>query len=225
MGNDIAIWGVLRKAPPLPFLPTEWHEKEILALALFSPKKPDELQDVIAKVRGFGQPVGEHVGAVPYTAWQQAFDPLLAPGARNYWKSHNFDALTDDAIDVIVDYAGKLPSPQCEIFLGLIGGQASVPSATATAYPNRSALWAMNVHTRWEDPAEDSTCITWAREFFKMSAPYASGSVYINFLTADESDRIADAYGPNYGRLEAIKAKYDPQNLFRANQNIRPATP
>lgn len=223
MGNDIAIWGVLRKAPPLPFLPTEWHEKEILALALFSPRKPDELQDVISRVRGFGQPVGEHVGAVPYTAWQQAFDPLLAPGARNYWKSHNFDVLTDDAIDVIVDYAGRLPSPQCEIFLGLIGGQASVLSATATAYPNRSALWAMNVHTRWENPAEDSTCIAWAREFFKMSAPYASGSVYINFLTADESDRIADAYGPNYGRLEAIKAKYDPQNLFRANQNIRPA--
>ncbi|WLI90828.1 FAD-binding oxidoreductase [Massilia sp. R2A-15] len=225
MGDDVSVWVVLRKAPPLPFLPGEWHGKEILALALFSPKKTDELQGVIDKVRGFGQPVGEHVGAVPYAAWQQAFDPLLAPGARNYWKSHNFERLTDDAIDVIVDYAGKLPSPNCEIFLGLIGGQASVPSATATAYPHRSALWAMNVHTRWEDPAEDSTCITWAREFFKMSAPYASGSVYINFLTADESDRIADAYGPNYARLEAIKAKYDPQNLFRANQNIRPAAP
>jgi FAD/FMN-containing dehydrogenase len=223
MGNDVSIWGVLRKAPPLPFLPTDWHGKEILALALFSPLQTDALQGVIDRVRGFGQPVGEHVGAMPYTAWQQAFDPLLAPGARNYWKSHNFDRLSDDAIDVVVDYAGKLPSPQCEIFLGLIGGQASVPAPTATAYANRSALWAMNVHTRWEDAGDDNLCIGWAREFFKMAAPYAAGSVYINFLTADETERIADAYGPNYARLEAIKAKYDPQNLFRSNQNIRPA--
>ena len=223
MGNDVSIWGVLRKAPPLPFLPTDWHGKEILALALFSPLQPDALQGVIERVRGFGQPVGEHVGAMPYTAWQQAFDPLLAPGARNYWKSHNFDRLSDDAIDVVDDYAGKLPSPQCEIFLGLIGGQASVPAPTATAYANRSALWAMNVHTRWEDAGDDNLCIGWAREFFKMAAPYAAGSVYINFLTADETERIADAYGPNYARLEAIKAKYDPQNLFRSNQNIRPA--
>jgi FAD/FMN-containing dehydrogenase len=81
----------------------------------------------------------------------------------------------------------------------------------------------MNVHTRWLEPAEDARCIAWAREFFKAAAPHAAGSVYINFLTEDEGDRIADAYGPNYARLAQIKAKYDPDNLFHSNQNIRPA--
>jgi FAD/FMN-containing dehydrogenase len=93
----------------------------------------------------------------------------------------------------------------------------------ATAYPHRNALYAMNVHTRWEDPADDAKCVAWAREFFKAAAPHAAGSVYINFMTQDEGDRISEAYGENYARLGQIKTKYDPDNLFRSNQNIRPA--
>jgi hypothetical protein len=103
-------------------------------------------------------------------AWQKAFDPLLTPGARNYWKSHNFSALNDAAIDTVIRYAGNLPGPQCEIFLGLIGGQASRVAADATAYANRDTLYAMNVHARWSDPAEDAKCIGWAREFFDAAA-------------------------------------------------------
>jgi FAD/FMN-containing dehydrogenase len=80
----------------------------------------------------------------------------------------------------------------------------------------------MNVHTRWEAPADDARCIAWAREFFQASAPYAAGSVYINFLTQDEGARIKDAYGNNYDRLVEIKTRYDPHNLFRNNQNIPP---
>ncbi len=223
MGDDLTVWAVLRKAPPLPFLPPAAHGSDMLALALFSPLQPDAVQDALARLRGFGQPLGEHVGAMPYRAWQQAFDPLLAPGARNYWKSHNFTTLSDQAIDTVVAYAAKLPSPQCEIFLGLLGGKAGAPAPDATAYPHRSALYAMNVHTRWDHPADDNTCIGWAREFFAAAAPYASGGVYVNFLTQDEGERIADAYGGNYARLAQIKAQYDPDNLFRSNQNIRPA--
>ena len=223
MGDQLSVWAVLRKAPPLPFLPAAVHGSDVVVLAVFSPQQPDAVQGAIGRLRGFGQPLGEHIGAVPYEAWQQAFDPLLAPGARNYWKSHNFNRLSDAAIDVVIDYAGKLPSPHSEIFMGLIGGKASARPAGATAYPHRDALFAMNVHTRWEDPADDARCIAWAREFFKMAAPYAAGSVYINFLTQDEGERIADAYGPNFDRLAQIKARYDPDNLFRANQNIKPS--
>lgn len=222
MGDDLSVWAVLRQAPPLPFLPADWHGKGILALAVFSLAAPDTLPDVLAQLRGFGQPIGEHVGPQPYSAWQQAFDPLLAPGARNYWKSHNFNQLDDAAIDVVADFAGTLPTPQCEIFLGLLGGQAARIAPTATAYACRPAQWAMNVHTRWTDPADDAACIAWARDFFRQAAPYAAAGVYINFLTADETDRIADAYGTNYARLRAIKAQYDPLNLFRSNQNIEP---
>jgi FAD/FMN-containing dehydrogenase len=223
MPEELTVWAVLRKAPPLPFLPAEAHGTDIVALAVFSPLALAEVQDGIDRMRGFGQPLGEHLGAMPYTAWQQMFDPLLAPGARNYWKSHNFTELVDEAVDTVVRYAGNLPSPQCEIFLGLLGGKASAPAPDATAYPHRDALYAMNVHTRWENPAEDTPCIAWAREFFRAAAPYASGSVYVNFLTQDEGERIVDAYGPNFARLASIKAQYDPDNLFRSNQNIRPA--
>ncbi|WP_426113485.1 FAD-binding oxidoreductase [Massilia sp. PWRC2] len=223
MDDALSVWAVLRLAPPLPFLPPHWHGQPILALVLFSTLPVAALDELLGTVRGFATVVGEHVGPVPYGAWQQSFDPLLTPGARNYWKSLNFDRLEDGAIDVVVDYAGKLPSPHCEIFLGLLGGAASRPAPGATAYPSRSALWAMNVHARWLEAQDDAACIGWAREFFHHAAPFAASGVYVNFLTEDEGQRIADAYGPNYARLRAIKAQVDPHNLFRSNQNIAPA--
>jgi FAD/FMN-containing dehydrogenase len=222
LDDIISIWAVVRKAPPLPFLPEAVHGPEIVALAFFSPLPAREVDAALADVRAFGTPVGEHVGAVPYVEWQQAFDPLLVPPARNYWKSHNFNRLNDAAIEVVIAYAAKLPSEQSEIFIGLLGGAANIHAPTETAYPHRDALYAMNVHTRWMDPADDAKCLAWAREFFKAAAPHAAGGVYINFLNEDEVDRIAEAYGPNYGRLKEIKAKYDPDNLFRSNQNIQP---
>jgi FAD/FMN-containing dehydrogenase len=167
--------------------------------------------------------VGEHVGVQPYVAWQQTFDPLLTPGARNYWKSHNLSTIKDALIDTIIAYTLKLPSPQTEIFFGAIGGATTRPAPDAMAYAHRDALFVMNVHGRWEDPADDKRGIAWARDFFNACAPFASGGVYVNFLTADEGDRVRSAYGPNYDRLAQVKRKYDPKNLFRVNQNIAPA--
>ncbi|TFW22756.1 FAD-binding oxidoreductase [Duganella callida] len=223
MPDDFTAWAVLRKAPPLPFLPPAAHGREALVLPLFSRQPPDAVQATIDRIAAFGTPLGMHVGAMPYVAWQQAFDPLLTPGARNYWKSHNFTQLSDAAIDTVIRYAGTLPTPHCEIFIGLLGARASRPAPGDTAYPHRDALYVMNVHTRWEDPADDERCIAWAREFFGAAAPHATGGVYVNFLTQDESERSADAYGTNYPRLAQIKRQYDPANLFRTNQNIRPA--
>ncbi len=223
MPDELTIWAVLRKAPPLPFLAQEVHGQDVLVLPVFSTVPSAAMQEAIGRIGRFGQPLGMHLGPVPYAAWQQAFDPLLTPGARNYWKSHNFTQLSDGAIDTVIRHAARLPTPQCEIFLGLLGGQASRPAPQATAYPHRDALYVMNVHTRWDDPADDVRCIAWARDFFQDAAPYATGSVYVNFLTEDESERTADAYGVNYPRLARIKKQYDPANLFHANQNIRPA--
>ena len=221
--DDATVWVVARKAPPLPFLPPEWHGKEIVALALFYAGDPKQGEKVLAPAYTFGTPVGSHVGVQPYTAWQQAFDPLLTPGARNYWKSHNFADLPDGAIDVTIKYIQTLPSPHCEIFFGAIGHATTRPSPEAMAYSHRNALWVCNVHGRWDTAAEDKKCIEWARGFFRDAAPFATGGVYVNFLTDDEPDRIKAAYGPGYDRLAAVKKKYDPQNLFRVNQNIRPS--
>ena len=117
----------------------------------------------LEQVRAFGKPLGEHVGVQPYTAWQRALDPLLAPGARNYWKSHNLTVLSDGAIDTAVKNARTLPSPHCEIILAMLGGAASRVPASATAYPHRDAQFVMNVHGRWEKPAEDEAGMRWAR--------------------------------------------------------------
>jgi FAD/FMN-containing dehydrogenase len=220
--DELSVWAVLRQAPPLPFLPSEVHGSGIVALALFSPQGTAALAPTLERIRGFGQVLGEHVGAMPYTAWQKIFDPLLAPGARNYWKSHNFTHLSDEAIDVVLRYAGSVPTPHCEIFLGLIGGKANTLPPDATAYPHRNVQFAMNVHGRWLDAADDARVIGWSREFFAAAAPHAAGSVYINFLTQDEGARIHEAYGANYARLLAIKQRYDPDNLFHFNHNIRP---
>jgi FAD/FMN-containing dehydrogenase len=220
--DDVSIWAVLRKAPPLPFLPADVHGTDIVALAVFSPLPPADVEPVLAQLRGFGPVLGEHVGAMPYTAWQKIFDPLLAPGARNYWKSHNFKQLSDAALDVVLRYAATVPSPHCEIFLGLIGGRANTPPPDATAYPHRDIGFVMNVHGRWLDAADDDRCTGWARDFFAATAPHAAGSVYVNFMTQDEAPRVREAYGANYDRLARVKGRYDPGNLFRFNHNIRP---
>ncbi|ABE43454.1 FAD-binding oxidoreductase [Polaromonas sp. JS666] len=221
--DELSVWVVLRQAPPLPFLSEKVHGKEIIALALLYAGDPKQGESLIEPLRKFGTPLGEHVGVQPYTAWQQAFDPLLTPGARNYWKSHNFSVLDDGLFEAVIEYIKKLPSPQCEIFFGAIGGATMRPAPDSSAYAHRDARFVMNVHGRWTDPADDERCIGWARDYFKASAPFASGGVYVNFLTADEGDRVKAAYGQNYDRLAQIKRKYDPTNLFSTNQNIKPA--
>jgi FAD/FMN-containing dehydrogenase len=221
--DELTVWTVLRKAPPLPFLPESVHGQPILALALLYAGDPDQGRALVHPLHHFGAPVGAAVGVQPYTAWQQAFDPLLAPGARNYWKSHNFTQLDDGLLDVVLTYAESQPSPHCEIFLAALGGATMRPAPDAVAYAHRDTRFVMNVHGRWETAAEDQRCIGWARDFYAATKPFASNGVYVNFMTADESDRIPAAYGSNYGRLAEVKAKYDPDNLFRANQNIQPA--
>jgi FAD/FMN-containing dehydrogenase len=99
-----------------------------------------------------------------------------------------------------------------------------VPLA-ATAYGHREAQWVMNVHGRWADPANDARCISWARELFQAATPYATGGVYVNFLTAEEGERVRAAFGPNYNRMVELKTRFDPTNLFRMNQNVPPSGP
>ncbi len=222
MPDELNVWMVTRKAPPLPFLPEEAHGKEMVALAICYCGDPTEGEKLIAPLRDFAPLLGEHVGVQPYVAWQQAFDPLLAEGARNYWKSHNFNVLSEGAIDSILEYAARLPSPQCEIFIGTIGGQTARVAPDAMAYSSRDANYVMNVHARWDEVQQDEACIGWARSFFAASKPFASDGAYVNFLTEEEAGRVEFAYGPSYRRLVELKRTYDPDNVFRMNQNIKP---
>jgi hypothetical protein len=220
--EEFACWFVMRKAPPLPFLPPEWHGKEILALAACYSGPIAEGEKIAAPLRQFGKPIADVIAPHPFTAWQTILDPLLTPGFRNYWKSHYFKEVSDGLIDVLIDYARKIPDPNTEIAFAQLGGAISRVPADATAYAARDAQFTINVHGRWQEAAKDAECIGWARELFRAAAPFASSGAYVNFLTQEEGDRIRAAYGRNYDRLVKLKNKYDPRNLFKVNQNIRP---
>jgi len=221
--DELTCWVVLRKAPPLPFVPEAWHGREVLIFAVCYCGDIGKGEKAVAPLRALGPPIADVVGPHAFTAWQAAFDPLLAPGARNYWKSHDFVELPDGAVDIILEAIPRFPTPECEIFIAHVGGAMSRVAANATAFPQRKSHFVMNVHTRWRESAQDKTCIEWARDLFQATAPFAAGSVYVNFMPADEPDRVQMAYGDNYRRLAKIKARLDPQNLFRYNQNIVPA--
>ncbi len=221
--DALTVWTVMRKAPPLPFLPEEWHGKEVLIFAACYAGDMEEAERAMACLRALGDPIVDVISPHPFVGWQAAFDPLLEPGARNYWKSHDFDALPDDAITRLLSAINTLPDPACEVFIAHVGGAMARVGASETAYPQRSAHFVMNVHTRWNDAAKDQECISWARNLFDEMAPFSTGSAYVNFMPEDETARVPDVYGENMARLAEVKAKYDPGNMFRLNHNILPA--
>ena len=222
--DEMCCWVVMRKAPPLPFLAPEVHGTDVVVLAMCHAGDLASGEKAAAPFRAIGTPIADVVGPSPFVGWQAAFDPLLTPGERNYWKSHDFTEISDGLIDLLIDAVRTLPSPQCEIFLGHVGGAINRVPADATAYPHRNVEFVVNVHTRWSDARQDLECVAWARGLYEGAAEYATGGVYVNFMPADEAPRIrTGAYGRNYDRLATLKTKYDPSNLFRLNQNIVPA--
>ncbi|MGR3292191.1 MAG: FAD-binding oxidoreductase [Paracoccaceae bacterium] len=220
--DEATCWTVMRKAPPFPFLDEKHHGKPVLILAMAYIGDADKAEAALAPLRDIGTPIGDAVGQVPYVAWQAAFDPLLEPGVRNYWKSQDYVELTDDVIDVMLAAVANLPSDHCEVFIAQLGGAGSRVPPDQIAFPHRSHNYTMNIHGRWDDKADDVTCIGWVRDLFKKTEPHATGSVYVNFMPEEEKDRKIGPYGANRQRLEAIKAKYDPNNRFQTNINISP---
>ena len=220
--DEVTVWVVLRKAPPLPFLPEEVHGTEVVVLAAMYAGDMEEGERALAPLRAIGDPIADVIGPHPFAGWQQAFDPLLTPGERNYWKTHDFDELSDGLIDAVLPFVERLPDPQCEAFFAQVGGAQSRVPDDGTAYQGRSAAFIMNVHGRWSDADQDGDGIGWCRELFDAAAPFATGEAYVNFMTDDDGGRLEAAYGSSYGRLVALKNRYDPGNLFRMNQNIPP---
>ncbi len=222
--RELTVWTVTRKAPPLPFLDESVHGTLVQVMAFAYAGDPAEGERLAQPLMEFGKPHGIHAGKMPFAGWQQAFDGLQTPGMRNYWKSHYFDELSDGVIDTITKYIATAPSPHCEIFIANLGGAITDVGPLETAYFHRSYPYLMNIHTRWEDAEGDEAAIAWCRGLFEAAAPFASGTVYVNFVSNEGKQRVKDAYPTEtWDRLVALKAKYDPNNLFRMNQNIPPA--
>lgn len=222
--DELTVWTVLRQAPPLPFLPEEWHSKEVLIFAACYAGDMAEGEKAMEELRALGNPIVDVISPHPFAGWQAAFDPLLTAGERNYWKSHDLVDLPSDAITTLVDAIGDLPDPQSEVFIAHVGGAMARVPVGETAYPERSAHFIMNIHTRWSRADKDDACTEWARGLFDSMKPYATGSAYVNFMPEDEVDRVGNVYGENMQRLSDIKARYDPDNFFCCNHNILPAS-
>jgi FAD/FMN-containing dehydrogenase len=222
MPDEMTIWLVVRHAPPLPFLSPEVHGKLVVLVPFVWLGDPEEGQKLVQPIRDFGETLGDGSAIHPWTGWQSAFDGLVSHGARNYWKSHHMKSLSDDCIDILREYSLSMPTDACEIFIPHMEGAPSRIAADATAFPHRNTPFILNIHTRWEQEAEDTTAINWARNFHKATEPFSQG-VYVNFLSDEGADRVKQAYSPEvWDKLVASKRKWDPKNLFRRNQNISP---
>ncbi|MBK5115549.1 MAG: FAD-binding oxidoreductase [Thermoleophilia bacterium] len=222
--DELSAWVVMRLAPPLPFLPEEVHGLPAVVLAFAYMGDPAEGEALIEeRYAEFGEPYGKNIGVMPYTNWQQGFDALNPAGDRNYWKSHNFAELSEPAIDTAIAAVGNLPSPHAEVFIAHLGGAISRVPADETAYAHRDAEFVVNIHGHWTDSADDEAGVAWARGLFDALAPHAQGGVYVNFLSDEGAERVQDAYSPAvWSRLVEVKGRYDPENVFRLNQNIPP---
>jgi FAD/FMN-containing dehydrogenase len=183
----------------------------------------EEAERDLAPLRAFGPPAQDMVQPMPYTALQTGLDDLFARGLRFYWKSHFLRRIEDGAIEAMVEAFARVPGPPSVIVLQQVGGAVARRAPDATAYAQRDAQWNFIPCAIWQDPAEDARNIAWVRALFEAMAPYATGGVYVNDLGEEGDDRIRAAYGANYARLARVKARYDPGNLFRMNQNVRPA--
>jgi hypothetical protein len=177
---------------------------------------------VLAPLRAFGSPLVDTVTAVPFVDWQRGPDASYPLGRQHYWKSGYLRDLTDTAIDVLLDVVPGMPSAVSGIGLQGMRGAASRVPADATAFPHRVPQYDFLILGQWDDPADSERNIAWARRSFAAMRPHLADAVYVNNLGAEGPDRVRAAYGANHVRLTALKAIYDPENVLRLNQNIRP---
>jgi hypothetical protein len=182
----------------------------------------EEGERVLRPLREFGSPLADNIQPMAYTTLQSAPDAGFPPGRRHYWKSSYLKDLSDDAIEVMIRFVSEIPSPTTGVGLQQMHGAASRVDPTATAFPHRDEHYDFLILSQWADPAESERNVEWTRAFFDAMQPFFEEGVYVNNLGDEGEDRVQAAYGVNYGRLSTLKEEYDPTNLFRLNQNIRP---
>ena len=196
---------------------------QVIALVACYAGALDEGERTLEPVRRFGSPVADTLAPIPYTEMQAIMGAGFPHGRQNYWKSGMSRKLDDAAIDAIVEYAGRIPSPHSAIAIADCHGAYARIDSSATAYSHRDAPFDLLIVSSWVDPAESDRNVRWTREFFGAVEPHLTHGVYVNDLDRDESeDRVRSAYGVNYERLVELKTKYDPTNFFRVNNNIKP---
>lgn len=220
--NINGFFAFLMVPPAAPF-PEHLHLKKMCGIVWCYTGPPSGAEAALQPARQFKTPALDMVGNLPLPALQSMFDGLYPPGLRWYWKADFVDEMPEEAIAEHVRFGNLLPTMHSSMHLYPINGAAARVGRHDTAWNFRNATWAMVIVGVDPDPANDEKIMAWARAYWDTLHPYAAGGAYVNFMMEEGDERIRDTYGANYPRLAKVKAQYDPQNLFRVNQNIRPA--
>lgn len=220
---ELTLVTLMRLAPPAPWLPKEWHGKLIVGLLACYTGKPEEGEKIVAPIKSFGKPIGDVMIRRPYIQMQSLLDATQPKGRRYYWKSEYLSHIEPELYTKIIENSSNICSPHSAIILFQIGGALNELDQDYSPVGNRDARYVLNISGSWERAEEDKANIEWARETWKDLKSFSTGGTYINFLTEDEGpERTENALGSALKHLAEVKMKWDPDNMFCTNRNIKP---
>jgi hypothetical protein len=208
-------------APPEPFVPEDLRGKPALGMVICFVGAPEEGEAAIRPLLELG-PAVRLVQPMPYVAVQRLLDAAYPPGLRNYWKANNYPELPDAAVEALISSAREPLSPLTSVLVQPMGGAAHRVADDANAIGWRSTKWSVHVLGMWQEATEDEKQINWVRNVVDALKPWAQKGTYLNYLMDEGEGAVHDSFGQQYGRMVALKKKYDPANFFRMNQNIKP---
>ena len=208
--------------PPGPPFPEHLHNRKMCGVVWCYAGPLDQAEEVFKPIRAFVPPALDLVGPMPHPVLQSMFDGLYPPGHQWYWRADFVNELSDEAIALHVKHGSEMPTMQSSMHIYPINGAAHRVGNDETPWAYRDANWAEVIVGVDPDPVNNDRIISWTKDYWDALHPYSAGGAYVNFMMDEGEERVQATYGDNYGRLAAIKNKYDPTNLFRVNQNIRP---
>jgi FAD/FMN-containing dehydrogenase len=209
--------------PPVPPFPEHLHMQKVCGVVWCYTGPQEEAGDVLAPIADFGPPALHGVQAMPFPALQSAFDAIYPPGLQWYWRADFVRELSDEAIEHNLEHATRMPTMLSGMHLYPIDGAAHRVSPSDTAFAYRDVRWTQVMVGVDPDPANRAALRQWTVDYWNAVHPYSAGGAYVNFLMDEGGERVEATYRGNYDRLAAIKARYDPENVFRVNQNVAPA--
>jgi len=209
--------------PPAPMFPAHLHLKTVCGVVWCCTCSTEEAEKALKPMRSLGHPLFDHFGPAPFPVVQSMFDGLFVSGLQWYWRADNFTQLSDEAIARHVEHGSHIPTMLSTMHLYPVTGAAQRVGKNDTAYSFREAAFAEVIVGVDPDPANAQKITTWCKDYWEALHPFSAGGAYVNFMMDEGQERVQATYRDNYQRLVEIKAKYDPTNFFRVNQNIRPA--
>ncbi len=220
--DDLNAFFVFLIVPPGPPFPEHLHNKTLCGVVAMYTGPQAKADAVLAPLRKFGPPALDFFGPLPYPVVQSMFDALVPEGLQNYWKADFVNELSDEVIEAHVTHGPGIPTINSALHIYPVSGAANRVGKGDTAFFYRDAKYVHVIAAMYPNPADTAKNVAWVRDYWSALHPYSAGGAYVNFLMEEGDERIRATYGANYDKLVAVKTKYDPTNLFRLNQNVRP---